>query len=304
MKVVLYSIANHGRAGHIATAMRDGLRRHGIAAEIKLRWNGQVAGDVAIAYGWKHEPVFSAYREAGGHYAYFDMGYFNRKPGKDKGGNREGHHRLAVDSWDTADTMIRGCPLNRWLALGIEIQPIRPDFVAPDWPGAVLVAGMSDKAAKTHGFLPGQWERDTVAALAPMRVATGRQVILRAKPTHIDAVAPIEDVLRGCALIVTHHSNVAVDGLVAGVPCHAVKGVGKLVSLKGGYLASPHQLQWTQPTFEARRQLLADVAYAQWTPEEMRTGEAWEHIRRVIDDGARREVPRAVPGGGDQQADL
>ncbi len=273
MKIVLYSVANQGRAGHVAEAMQAGLRRHGITADILTRWNGQVAGDMAIAYGWKHEPTFSAYRRAGGHFAYFDMGYFNRKPSGDKGGSREGHHRLAINEWDTIGTMKRGQPSDRWDELGIEIQPDR----APT-SDMILVAGMSDKAAGTHGFKPGQWERDTVSHLTA-RFPT-RQVILRAKPRNLDSVEPIAQVLERTGFIVTHHSNVAVDGLVAGVPCWSRKGVGKLVSR--GENAVEGALMAYQPSFEERRALLADVAYCQWAPDEMRSGAAWAHIKELI----------------------
>jgi len=256
--------------------MQTGLKRHGIAAEIitDQRTGRAVLGDVAIAYGWVHEPVFTAYRHAGAHYAYFDMGYFNRKPSKDKGGSRDGHHRLAVNSWDTADTMRTLCPSDRWDALGIEVAPNREQHA-----GAVLVCGMSEKAAGTHGFRPGQWEAETVATLRAAFPTT--EIVDRPKPANLDAGEPIAEVLKRTAIVVSHHSNVAVDALVAGVPTYARKGVGKLVScsnpvdavrMMGPIVAEP-----------MRRQILADVAYAQWSPPEMRTGAAWSHIRSLID---------------------
>lgn len=273
MKVALYSLANQGRAGHIAQAMKIGASRHGVQAEIFTRWNGKPAGDVAIAYGWKHEPVFTAYKAAGAHYAYFDMGYFNRRPAGDKGGSREGHHRLAIDDWDTSINMARDCPTDRWKALGIEVLPGRPPHA-----NHILVAGMSAKAAGTHGFTGGQWERETRAHLET--VWPSRAVIYRDKPRDLGAVEPIETVLARTKLIITHHSNVAVDGLVAGVPCWAKKGIGRLAS----YADLDHAISLTGPqlTVEVRVKLLADVAYAQWTPEEMRSGAAWDHIKGLI----------------------
>lgn len=279
MKVVVYSLHNQGRAGNIAQAMLIGLRRHGVDAVVETRWRGDVRGDVAIAYGWKHEPVFSAYAAAGAQFAYFDLGYFNRHPSKDKGGSREGHHRLAVNGWDTADTMARGCPDDRWRDLGIEIAPDRE----PGGPGAILVVGMSEKAAGTHGFVGLAWERQALEAARA--AANGREVIYRPKPRDIDAVEPIESVLKRTAFILTHHSNVAVDGLVAAVPCHATKGVGKLVSRPEGWFiqgAIGCSLAYRRPKIAERRALLADVAYAQWTPGEMRSGAAWEHIRKLL----------------------
>lgn len=273
MKVALYAFPNNGRAAHIASAMKAGLAVHGVPSEIFTRWDGKPAGDVAIAYGWNHEPVFTAYQRAGGHFAYFDMGYFNRKPVGDKGGAREGHHRLAVNGWDTADTMARGMPSDRWDDLGIEVAPDRSSDA-----GAILIAGMSAKAAGTHGFRPLEWEQSALAMMKSEFPTV--EVIYRPKPANIDAVEPIADVLRRVGMIVTHHSNVAVDGLVAAVPSYAVKGVGKLVSYAGMVGAVSRRAPVL--TEAERRALLADVAYAQWAPSEMRSGAAWEHIRRII----------------------
>lgn len=282
MKIVLYAIGGNGRARHVAQAMEIGVRRHGLAFEHRQKWDGRVEGDVAVAYGWVHEPVFTAYRAAGAHYAYFDMGYFNRRPAGGKGLSREGHHRLAVNSWDTADTMARGMPADRWAELEIKIAPPRRDE-ARIIDGAVLVAGMSAKAAGTHGFKPLQWENDTLAELRAEFPT--QEIIYRPKPKDLNGadVEPIAEVLKRTSIIVTHHSNVAVDGWVAGVPCWAKKGVGKITSYHDMVVAvsrrGPHL------TFEERCSMLADVAYAQWTPDEMRDGSAWAHIRRLIDAG-------------------
>lgn len=273
MKVVLYA-GGHGRAAHIAQAMEIGCRRHGLAVERRLKWDNRVEGDVAIAYGWVHEPVFTAYRRAGAHYAYFDMGYFNRRPSGDKGGSREGHHRLAVNSWDTADTMARGMPADRWKALGISVTKPTASI-----DGAVLVAGMSDKAAGTHGFRPLQWENRTLELLRD--AFPTQEVIYRPKPKNLNEGEPIASVLARTSIIVTHHSNVAVDGLVAGVPCHATKGVGKLASY--AEMTQAVAIRGPVLTYDERCALLADVAYAQWAPDEMRDGSAWAHIRGIID---------------------
>jgi len=275
MRVALYAFLSNGRANHIAQAMSVGLAAHGIHAAIETRWNGKVVADVAIAYGWNHEPVFTAYRRAGGHFAYFDMGYFNRKPAGDKGGAREGHHRLSVDGWDTADTMARGMPSDRWDDLGIEVALNRTG----EQPGAVLVAGMSGKAAGTHGFKPLEWELRTVAQIKNEFPTV--EVIYRPKPASLDAIEPIADVLKRVGMIVTHHSNVAVDGLVAAVPSWAAKGVGKMVSVPAMLDAVARRAPVL--SLDERRALLADVAYAQWAPSEMRSGAAWEHILRIIE---------------------
>lgn len=274
MRVALYAVDagsqfGNKRARHVAAAVRAGLKRHGVSSDVLTSWGG-VCADVAVAYGWVHEPIFSAYRKAGGHFVFWDLGYFNRTP---KAGSHEGHHRFAVDDWDTAAHMAQACPDDRWRALGVERG--RPDPRAQD----ILVAGMSAKAAGTHGYEPGQWERWAVERV--QELAPGSRVVLRAKPSkRARAAQPIEEVLRTVRVLVTHHSNAALDALVAGVPCFAKKGVGSLLSprvLTHKFLTDPQM-----PPAEAVDRLLADVAYAQWSPAEMRTGEAWAHIRGLL----------------------
>jgi hypothetical protein len=166
--------------------------------------------------------------------------------------------------------MRRNCPADRFLAAGIELQE-RPAGV-----NQVLVIGMSEKAAGTHGFRPGEWETQMLNRVREL-AGPDLNVIMRSKSKNNQ---PIELTLRHTLVAVMHHSNVAVDALIQGVPIYARKGVGRLVSRDSIEYAG--SIGWDIPTYETRRQLLQDIAYAQWTPAEMRTGAAWEHIRGLI----------------------
>jgi hypothetical protein len=280
MKPVLYACSRNTRDIDIARAMLAGFVRHGIQAEIVTRDTNDVRGDVAIAYGWAHEHIFRRYRQATAQFAYWDLGYWNRHPGKSKGGNRGGHHRLSVNLWDTARGMRFDCPHDRLEASGIEIRP----RVDPFSRATILVCGMSAKAAGTHGLVPDQWERAAIAELEEMTATepalAGCSVVFRPKPQRKgEAVEPLESVLERCRLVVSHHSNCSVDALIAGVPSYAVKGVGRLMAPGSLRTAA---LGVYLPSEERRRQLLADIAYAQWTPAEMRAGDAWEHIKGIL----------------------
>jgi hypothetical protein len=289
MKAVIYCIRNNGRAVTIAQAMQAGFRRHGVSVRIEPTWDGKVAGDLTIAYGWIHEPVFTAYRAAGAHFAYWDLGYWNRRPEGVKGAAREGHHRLAVDSWDTADTMARGCPADRWDATRPPVPVLPLTWTVPQrGRDVVLVAGMSGKAAGTHGFRPGEWEGATMFELGQLidRITRGEapmQVFrpeFRAKPEKIAKGETIMQALARTRLLVTHHSNAAVDALFAGVPVFARKGVGRLIS--AAQMIQDNALCIRPYSEDERTGLLRDIAYAQWTPAEMRSGAAWDHIKRLI----------------------
>lgn len=270
MRPVVYAIGGTERTRHVAAALRAGFEQHGIDARVRTHFAG-VEGDIALAYGWNHEPVFTAYRLAGRHYAYFDMGYWDRRPHANK---KDGFHRLAVDAWDTRDKMLRGCPDDRF-------RTTRPPTELSPWLSRgqpIIVAGMSAKAAGTHGFQPGQWEAKTEKRL---RAITDRPLIHRAKPVgERPPGEPIEALLDRAHMVVSHHSNTAVDAMIAGVPFFASKGVGAILSppkLTAEFVASPPHIALLD-----RVALLSDIAYAQWRPSEMRTGIVWDYIKCIL----------------------
>lgn len=254
---------SHKRGEYIARAMMEGLQRCGVECVYRTTFDGQRRGDLAVAYGWVHEPIFRAY----GQYVYWDLGYWNRRPAAEP---REGLHRLALHDWDTATHLERGCPGDRLDAFGPRlVEPIRlANQVA-------LIAGMSAKAAMTHGYAGGTWEQ---GAASELRALNWRPIQRPKVAKRMTALEPIDQALMNCGLLATHHSNCAVDAVVAGVPVWAVKGVGRLVSSDGPPACSAPRVL----TLRERQGFLADLAYAQWTPAEMRSGEAWAYIRERL----------------------
>lgn len=269
MHPVIYAVGGTDRTVHVARAMVEGMRRHGIMCEIRREWDGVPRGDVAIAYGWNHERIFKAYPN----YAYWDLGYWDRRPRRDK---KDGYHRLAVNDWDTCRHMLCAMPGDRLAEHQIELKP---------WGSkgeSVLIAGMSEKAAGTHGFAPGQWERET---LALVRQLTTRPIIMREKPKGPKPAGPsIEDELSRSHFVISHHSNVSVDAVIAGVPHWCRKGVGRWHAQTDHWKTDSSVIE--NPPYvmsdNARLQFLQDVSYAQWRPSEMRTGAAWETIKCIL----------------------
>jgi hypothetical protein len=259
-RIVIYEVGQHKRARIIAAAMREGFGRHGVQVSTQDRFNG-VHGDIAIAYGWNHEPIFKKYKN----YIYFDLGYWDRKP---QGAPKEGAHRVCINSWSPVDNMIRDRPMDRLLESGI-------DLWASPHGGDVLIAAMSAKAAVTHGYNFMQWENEMSSQIRPF---TKRGIVLRTKPSKAHPGIPIIEALQNSHIVISHHSNVAVDAMIRGVAVYAEKGIGKLVSIsdiRGLDYAKP-------PCVDDRLQFLADVAYCQWTPEEMRNGKVWENLKNQV----------------------
>jgi hypothetical protein len=121
-----------------------------------------------------------------------------------------------------------------------------------------------------------------------IRDVTDRPIIYRAKSLDIprwnagmppnvtvtQGTRPIADVLQDTWAVVTHHSNVAVDGLVMGVPAFTSEGVAATLALSD-------VAKIERPYFpdDLREQWANDVAYCQWSLREMRSGIVWRHLQ-------------------------
>lgn len=229
--------------------------------------------DVAVFYGF-NRAILDGYKAAGKKAIYVDLGYWQRE-------GQTGHHKLGINSrHPTAYFQKRKHPDDRWRRLNVGIQPWKPEGR-----GAVIVAGMSGKGANAEGFAPEQWERETVQLL---KRHTSRPIIYRPKPNWVGA-RPIEGaefqrgdsqgrdvptILRhGVHAVVTHHSNVAVEALLAGVPIFCVEGIMTPLAL-----TNFARIENTIHP-EGREQWAYDAAYTQWTIAEMTAGTAWRHLK-------------------------
>lgn len=278
MKVAIYNVSyrdwpSNPRATYIAHAMRHGVSRIEGKKNVKVleKFNG-VEADVAIAYGWIHQlkdGIFQKYREAGKHFVFVDLGYWGR--------SQSGNYRLAVDSWDTAVNMKRGCDDKRMVAI--------KDKIRRDWnPNSrkIMIAAMSDKSAWTHDYRFLEWEnriKNRVNHIINEK-DLDLEVEIREKPGKKGKAPPIEQVLKETRFVLTHHSNVAVDCIIAGIPFYSEIGVASHLNVNGF-----HDWSLMYPNFavlQDRINLLQDISYAQWSVSEMVEGRAWEYVKEII----------------------
>lgn len=275
MKIAVYFAPGNARSVIIGKAMAAGMKLPPTdhVQLLSSRTYRRPEHDVAIFYGLADglRMAFNEYPMWGRKAIYIDLGYWGRK----KKSRFDGYHKLVLNNRHPTDYFQRIKHDNsRFASLGVEIHPWRKSG------RHIIVVGMSGKGALAEGFQPHQWERETIARL---RKITDRPIVFRPKPSYVEAKPipgttwmqrePIEEVLRNAHAVVTHHSNFAVEAILAGIPAICPIGVA---SVMGGRDLSEIE---NPPMPDGRGQWAADIAWTQWSIGEMQSGAAWRYLR-------------------------
>jgi len=201
----------------------------------------QGESDLLVVWGPGHPTRFEPMRQQlarGGHVLALDLAYWHR----------ERKVRISIDGAHPAKWVMRkSLSPARWNADRMRVE----NQWNPD--GPVLIAGLGDKARVQYGALTvDRWEAEMMAECT----RRGRSYAYRPKPR--GASVPIELALRGVSLVITWHSNVAVDAIRLGIP----------VICRDGAAAAVCPDTW-QPEHrplpkDVRDQFLANLAWFQW----------------------------------------
>lgn len=242
----LYSSA--ADAGIAATVSREYIGE----SDWLVMWGVGAAGRSEI----RHQHIAK-----GGRAILWDLGYFHRK--KEGGACRPSIDDDYPTKWLDGTEGIPG----RWESLGIDLQ----NNYNPK--GHIVLAGIGPKQRAYMAPKLDRWEAKKLRELKTR--FPGRRIVYRPKPNRAspflnietDAKRPIQDVLKGAALVVCMHSNVAIDAVIAGVPFESEDGVSTW--LKG-----------KEYTPEVRLDFLRRLAWWQWKPDELT--DAWRFLNKVI----------------------
>lgn len=200
----------------------------------------------------------------------------------DKGYTRSPYYRVSLDNFQPLDYMERvQRPDDRLAKLNIQFQKYKGKG------NAILFDGASNKYCLWMGL--GDWIEWGESVVAKIRQHTDRPIIYRPRPSHNELVAikgaelsvgPLADDLARSAVVVSYGGNIGWDAAIAGVPHFAI----------GDSIARPiSETDWNMlddPLIPDRRNAWAsNVAYCQWTLEELASGEAWGYIKAEISRG-------------------
>jgi len=144
--------------------------------------------------------------------------------------------------------------------------------------GYALIMGQVPHDTAVRGISFPSW-------VAEMRTAAERKygrVKFRAHPQASpsislrgDTLGSLADDLAGAAIAVTYNSNSGVDAILAGVPTVAMDA-GSMVRAVAAHSLDEDPMRPDRSAW-ARR-----IAWAQWLPKELESGEAWSRLRTLI----------------------
>jgi hypothetical protein len=235
--------------------------------------------EVAVIFGvykskvrksWPRGKVFRQQREKNLDVVVLETGYINR-------GDGEAHHYAAGFNGlnGRADFRNKNMGPERWESFGVQLKPYSRGE-------KVVLCGQVPWDASVDHTDHKAWIVETAQKLKAM---TTRTIVFRPHPlaiSHLPAItgleysiAPLSEDLKNAHCVVTFNSNSAVEALVEGKTVFAFDEGSMCWELANKNLADLENLNYPN-----RQQWARDLAYCQWTPDEMRQGLAWKHLFR------------------------
>jgi len=235
--------------------------------------------DIAVIFGvyksrvpvsWPRGRIFSQQRNNNLDVIVLETGYINR-------GDGENHHYAAGFNGlnGRADFRAVGMPDDRARLLGTSLKPWRAKG------NHVILCGQVPWDASVDHSDHLSWLSATSQEL---QKRTKRKVIFRPHPLvkHLDKIieskwttGPLADALEGAHAVVTFNSNAGVESTILGVPAICMDEGSMIWNIGSRTL---NEIE--NPKMLDRAQWLNDLAYKQWTLDEMRAGLAWNHLFR------------------------
>lgn len=244
-----------------AEALQAGMRRHGHAASINQLEDYQPS-DLAVMWGHRRETIMRSQRASGLDYLVMERGYI---------GDRMHWTSLGFNGLNGCAEFIGNSDDSRGRQFHTLLQPWVDEREAEYYLICGQVLGDASLAHVDYPAwvqsLPKEWN--------------GLPVLFRPHPLgahHFVTDKPksrgsLEESLRKAKAVWTFNSNSAVDALINGVPA---------------VTADPGSMVYSQTAtsidealiYPDRTRLLNQLAWCQWTLEELRDGTAWDHVKQ------------------------
>lgn len=252
------------RAGHQhtwGTAFISGLKRHGWRAEIAQEFE---PADMVVLWGVRRVQDIAAARSRKSEICILERGYVGdrfRFTSVSFGGDLNGRARFSQHG-------INGARVEKYFPNVLKpwkSEPVRKALILGQVATDMSVNGINPEVI--YSDFVGQCQaRGLEVRFRPHPLGQSRCVEAKTMPGCLD------DALAWADMALTINSNSGVDAVLAGVPCVAIDEGSMVYSLASRSVNAacrrPDRSAW-----------LNALSYAQWTVEEMVSGECWEHAR-------------------------
>lgn len=198
-------------------------------------------------------------------YYYIDSGYFGNTKTKL-------YHRITKNSLQWQGELDGRCPDDRWRRINQTILPRSPG-------SKVLICPPSAKAMMFWNLDLDDWIKNVVVEI---KKHTDREIVIRNKPSRRDRTSGIDSLENALAddvhCLVTFNSIAAVEALLLGKPVFTLgpNAALPMANVDLSMIDDP----W-MPSVDEVRVLCVNLAYNQFTNNELRDGTAWRMLNNA-----------------------
>ena len=261
MNISIYKSPTRREEG-VVSALVAGFKRHGIKPTVIPKPSTPVVPDgtdLAVFIGVKSRKVRDVCVKAGVPYLLIDKGYFKR--------NR--YHRFALNGFTPC---YLGSGLDdpiRFKSLGIKLGNVRLPSAS-----RIVFVGFDNKYGAFHGLEDANdYAADINNKVAKIIGGTSLELFVRSRADR--AAMPFSALLPTCYCVIVHGSIAGVEAVIGGVPVISLGGraanvVHDLSNTTLESVLNPHR-----PSKEGVAKRLHELAWCQFTLEEIVSGLAW-----------------------------
>lgn len=273
IRMVVYLHSGGSVVSKYLKAFCDGMKRHDVALST-CKFPNHKPADIAVCWGHRRQELYTQQKKAGAHYLVMERGFI---------GDRTRFTSLGYDGLNNrADFVVENMPGDRF-------KKYFKTLMAPWKNGGqyILVNAQCTGDAAVMPYVNfREWANETVKQCRD--IFPDKEIVWRPHPVEVERSCAygvagartstgntLAEDMAGAYAVVTFNSNSGVDAVMAGVPTYA---------MDKGSMAWPvtsHSLNEI-PIRPDRRQWAYDLAYKQWTIEELAAGLPWSYLKEKV----------------------
>lgn len=279
---------------YVLCSFAQGIQEHGDQFKISADPNKLLDCDVAVIFGMYKKLVplsiargwlFEKFRSSGKNVVVIDSGYIQRHK----------YYMVGLNGLNGRAEFPRATSGIRAVQNG-SYDLLRPWRKNGDH---VLLIGQVPWDASVEGTNHIQWIEDTINCFR--KIGNQRELRFRPHPkvgleayvrylpmqgiVNISTSSSLEDDLKNCWAVITFNSNVGVDAVLAGIPVFTADPGSMVRDVSNRTFPmniEPAHSCPTGPKIFERDKWLKWISYAQWTTEEMRSGECLNNLSTIL----------------------